>query len=152
MVLAVLPGLVATLEFDEVRMRAAAQDPALGATDLAEHLVREKAIPFRRAHEIVGALVRHAETKGVSLRAIPAAELAGIAPELDEAALASLDPERAVAARTLPGGPAPSAVLARVEALGSRAARARLRDQLRGVDYSNLSASMGCRRDALSAG
>jgi argininosuccinate lyase len=119
LVLSVLPGLVDTLEFDDARMRAAAQDPALGATDLAEHLVREKAVPFRRAHEIVGALVRHAETAGVSLRAIPLGDLAAIAPELDEAALGALDPERAVAARTLPGGPAPAAVLARVEALES---------------------------------
>jgi argininosuccinate lyase len=117
LVLAVLPGLIDTLEFDVERMGAAAQDPALGATDLAEHLVREKQIPFRRAHEIVGSLVRHAEIKGVSLRAIPVADLAGIAPELDERAMGALDPEKTVAARTLPGGPAPSAVLARVEAL-----------------------------------
>jgi argininosuccinate lyase len=117
LVLAVLPGLIDTLEFDVARMGEAAQDPALGATDLAEHLVREKQIPFRRAHEIVGSLVRHAETKGVSLRAIPVADLAGIAPELDERAMGALDPEKAVAARTLPGGPAPAAVLARVEAL-----------------------------------
>jgi argininosuccinate lyase len=117
LLLSVLPGLVETLEFDTERMRAAAQDPALGATDLAEHLVREKKIPFRRAHEIVGSLVRHAEGKGLSLRAVPAADLASIAPELDAAALAALDPERAVAARTLPGGPAPAAVLGRVEAL-----------------------------------
>ena len=98
-------------------MRAAAMDPALGATDLAEHLVREKAVPFRRAHEIVGALVRHAEEKGVTIRDIPMAALAGIAPELDARAMGALDPERAVAARTLPGGPAPAAVLERVAAL-----------------------------------
>jgi argininosuccinate lyase len=112
--LAVLPGLVATLSFDTERMRAAAADPALGATDLAEHLVREKGLPFRRAHEIVGTLVRAAEARGLSLRAFPPAELTTIAPELDAAALSSLDPDRAVAARNLPGGPAPTQVLARI--------------------------------------
>jgi argininosuccinate lyase len=115
--LAVLPGLLATLEFDQARMRAAAADPALGATDLAEHLVRDKAIPFRRAHEIVGSLVRAAETRGLSLHAFPPGDLAGIAPELDAAALVFLDPERAVAARDLLGGPAPPQVLARVSEL-----------------------------------
>jgi argininosuccinate lyase len=115
--LAVLPGLVATLEFDVARMQAAAQDPALGATDLAEHLVREKGIPFRRAHEIVGALVRHAEGRGLTLREVPAAELSNVAPELDTRALEALDPARAVAARTLPGGPAPSQVRAQADAL-----------------------------------
>jgi argininosuccinate lyase len=115
--LAVLPGLLAGLEFDVDRMRQAADDPALGATDLAEYLVREKGLPFRRAHEIVGGLVRHAEQKGVSLRAVPAPELAVVAPELDAAALTALDPARAVAARDLPGGPAPARVLAELELL-----------------------------------
>ena len=55
--LAVLPGLIAGLEFDTARMRAAADDPALGATDLAEELVRG-GMPFRSAHEVVGRLVR----------------------------------------------------------------------------------------------
>jgi argininosuccinate lyase len=115
--LAVLPGLVATLELDLQRMRAAAADPALGATDLAEHLVREKGLPFRHAHEVVGALVRAAESRGLPLHAFPVAELGRIAPELDAAALAALDPTRAVAARNLPGGPAPAQVLARVAEL-----------------------------------
>ena len=118
--LAVVPGLVLGLEFDVGRMAAAAADPALGATDVAEHLVRA-GIPFRRAHEIVGALVRHAETRGLSLRQVPANDLPAIAPELagelGAAALAALDPARAVAARTLPGGPAPAQVLGEVERL-----------------------------------
>jgi argininosuccinate lyase len=117
LVLSVLPGLIARLEFDVVRMAAAAQDPALGATDLAEHLVRTKGVPFRRAHEIVGALVRHAESKGVSLRELPAASLPTIAPELDAAAMEALDPGRAVVARDLVGGPAPAQVLAQVDRL-----------------------------------
>jgi argininosuccinate lyase len=108
--LALLPGLVMGLEFDVERMAAAAADPALGATDLAEHLVR-RGLPFRRAHEVVGALVRHAEAKGVSLREIPREELPSVAPELTAEALDALDPARAVGARTLTGGPAPSKVL-----------------------------------------
>jgi len=51
-VLAVMPGLIEALEFDTERMRAAAEDPALGATDLAEELVRG-GMPFRTAHEVV---------------------------------------------------------------------------------------------------
>jgi argininosuccinate lyase len=117
LVLGVLPGLVARLEFDVLRMASAAQDPALGATDLAEHLVRTKGVPFRRAHEIVGSLVRHAEQKGVSLRELPAASLSTIAPELDATAMAALDPGRAVSARDLIGGPAPAQVIAQVERL-----------------------------------
>jgi argininosuccinate lyase len=114
--LAVLPGLLLGLEFDVERMAAAAADPALGATDIAEHLVRQ-GLPFRRAHEIVGALVRHAESRGLTLRQVPPADLPAIAPELTPEALAALDPARAVAARTVPGGPAPTQVLAEVDRL-----------------------------------
>ncbi|MDX2022378.1 MAG: argininosuccinate lyase [Deltaproteobacteria bacterium] len=117
LVLAVAPRLIADLTFNTEKMGQAAMDPALGATDLAEYLVRECGVPFRRAHEIVGAFVRHAESKGVPLRQVPAQELASIAPELTPAALQSLDPAQAVAARTLTGGPAPSRVLAEVQVL-----------------------------------
>jgi argininosuccinate lyase len=99
-------------------MRAAADDPALGATDLAEELVRG-GMPFRSAHEVVGRLVRHAEEKQVSLRDLSADDLRAVDPALTPKILQALDPARAVAARSLVGGPAPAAVereLARLEA------------------------------------
>jgi argininosuccinate lyase len=118
MSLAVLPGLLTGLEFNPERMKEVARDAALGATDLAEHLVRE-GVPFRRAHEIVGQLVRHAERLGVSLTEVPEAELAGIAPELHPACLQTLNPNQAVAARTVIGGPAPAQVMHEVERLAA---------------------------------
>jgi argininosuccinate lyase len=108
-VLAVLPGLIEGLEFDTARMKTAAEDPALGATDLAEELVRG-GMPFRSAHEVVGKLVRAAEERGVSLRALDAKDLAAIDAKLTPAVMGALDPARAVAARTVPGGPAPDNV------------------------------------------
>ena len=116
--LGVLPGLIAGLEFDTARMRAAADDPALGATDLAEELVRG-GMAFRSAHEVVGRLVRHAEEKKVSLRDLSADDLRRVDAALSPKILQALDPARAVAARSLIGGPAPAAVeqeLARLEA------------------------------------
>jgi argininosuccinate lyase len=117
--LAVLPGLIETLEFDVVRMRSAADDPALGATDLAEELVRG-GTPFRSAHEIVGRLVRRAEERNVSLRDLGADDLSAVdATALSPRTLEALDAGRAVGARQLVGGPAPAAVereVARLEA------------------------------------
>jgi argininosuccinate lyase len=118
LVLAVTPGLIAALEFDTARMRTAADDPALGATDLAEELVRG-GMPFRSAHEVVGRLVRHAEEKRASLRDLSAEDLRAVDSALTPTILQALDPARAVAARSLVGGPAPAAVereLARLEA------------------------------------
>jgi len=117
-VLAVMPGLVEGLEFDTERMGAAAEDPALGATDLAEELVRG-GMPFRTAHEVVGKLVRRAEEKGVTLRELDAADLRAVDEKLAPQTLEVLDAARNVAARQLTGGPAPAAVereLARLEA------------------------------------
>ncbi len=125
LVLDVLPRLIEKLEFDGERMRSAANDPALGATDLAEHLVRE-GVPFRKAHEIVGKLVHHAEQLGVSLRDVPEADLAQISPELHTASLQVLSPSRAVAGRALPGGPAPAQVTAEAQ---------RLAAELKGLGY-----------------
>ena len=115
--LAVLPGLIAGLEFDTERMRSAAQDPALGATDLAEELVRG-GMPFREAHEIVGRLVRRAEEKKITLRALDIADLKTVDGRLTTAVLRALDPSAAVAARTVVGGPAPAAVRREVARLG----------------------------------
>lgn len=125
LVLDVLPRLIAGLEFNAERMKEAASDPALGATDLAEHLVRE-GVPFRKAHEIVGKLVRHAERMGVSLRDVPEHDLPQIAPELHAAALQSLSASRAVAGRAVTGGPAPAQVSKEV---------ARLTAELKGLGY-----------------
>lgn len=107
--LAVLPGLIASLEFNTERMQAAAQDPALGATDLAEELVRN-GTPFREAHEIVGRLVRKAEERGVTLRELGSADLAAVDARLTAAVMKALEPARAVGARTVIGGPAREAV------------------------------------------
>jgi argininosuccinate lyase len=118
LLLAVLPGLVATLEFDVARMRAAAGDPALGATDLAEEMVRG-GMPFRTAHEVVGKLVRRAEERTVTLAELTADDLRGVEAALSPKVLEALDAARAVSARSLPGGPAPAAVereVARLEA------------------------------------
>ncbi len=114
--LAVMPGLVAALEFDVARMRAAADDPALGATDLAEELVR-RGMPFRSAHEAIGRLVRRAEEKQVTLRELGAEDLREIDAALSPEVMQALDPGRAVAARGLPGGPAPAMVLIEVARL-----------------------------------
>ncbi len=55
--LGALAALVRELEFVEARLRAAAEDPQLRATDAAEDLVRE-GMPFRDAHERVAAEIR----------------------------------------------------------------------------------------------
>ncbi len=65
--LEVMAGALATLTVRSERMREAASDPMLLATDLAEDLVRE-GVPFREAHEVVGKIVAHCVAEDVDLR------------------------------------------------------------------------------------
>jgi argininosuccinate lyase len=60
--------------------RAAASDPQLLATDLADYLVR-KGMPFRPAHHLVGAVVVFAEMRGKRLDQLTLEEYRRIAPD-----------------------------------------------------------------------
>ncbi|MDE3110221.1 MAG: argininosuccinate lyase, partial [Acidobacteriota bacterium] len=64
---------LAATKFRHGRLREAAQDPALVATEIADYLVAH-GIPFREAHEIVGKGLRAAERQGKSIREMPIGE------------------------------------------------------------------------------
>ncbi len=59
-------GMIATLKFNTERMEALAPQGFALATDIAEWLVRQ-GVPFREAHELSGAAVKQAESRGVEL-------------------------------------------------------------------------------------
>jgi len=102
--LAALTGLMQTATFDVPRMQAAADSPAAAAVDLAEWLVG-RAVPFREAHTVVGALVRDSIE-----RHVPLAELVEAHPLLGADAVHLLEPGVAVQRRTSPGGAGPEPV------------------------------------------
>src|SRR5213593_2536250 len=104
----VMARMLPHLRFDTARMAAAA-DGLLLATDLADLLV-ERGVPFRRANEIVGGLVRHCLATGVALRDLDAALLRRHSPHLTPALVRRLTPARSVARRRVLGGTAPREV------------------------------------------
>jgi argininosuccinate lyase len=83
---------------------AAASDPALLATDLADYLVR-KGLPFRHAHHIVGALVALAERSGKPLNQLTLAELRSVEKKFGADALKVFDLKQALARRQTTGAP-----------------------------------------------
>jgi argininosuccinate lyase len=83
---------------------AAARDPALLATDLADYLVR-KGLPFRRAHHAVGALVALAERLGKPLDQLTLPELQSVEKRFGADALGVFDLQQAMARRRLTGAP-----------------------------------------------
>ena len=112
-----LPAVAGAVETASWRTDAAAAalDPGLLATDLADVLVR-RGVPFRTAHEVIGRLVRRAEDEGVALDGLPAGAFAAAHPAFDADAPPPFDVERSVDARTTVGGTARSAVEAQLEA------------------------------------
>jgi len=125
--LEVTAGAVATLRVDVERMRAAADDPMLLATDLAEVLVQE-GVPFREAHEAVGRVVHHCVSKRIDLRSLSKADLTAHHPAFPAGAGELLSLERSLEARDLPGGTARARVTGALDEAESeiRAATARL--------------------------
>jgi len=83
--LAAATGMIESLAFHRERLASAAADEFLGATDVADLLVR-RGVPFRDAHRMVAGLVRHALERGVALSELTDEELekgaAGYADEV----------------------------------------------------------------------
>ena len=81
--LAAATGMIAGARWDRERMRAAATDELIAATDVADLLVG-LGMPFREAHGVVARLVRTAVDGGKSLSELTSEELAGVSATLAE--------------------------------------------------------------------
>jgi argininosuccinate lyase len=81
--LAAASGMLAGVRFQRERMRVAASDELIAATDVADLLVR-LGLPFREAHGVVAGLVRTAVDAGQELSSLSAEQLAAVSPLLAE--------------------------------------------------------------------
>ena len=112
--LAAMTGMVETATFRTERMRQVAESGFATATDLADWLVREGNVPFREAHHITGRAVKRAEELGLTLDALPLAELAAIDARIGPGVYDVLSVDASVASRTSFGGTAPANVRAAI--------------------------------------
>jgi len=117
--LATAAGLLQTAEFNAARMRQAAEESDVLATDLADYLVA-KGLPFREAHTVVSDLTRRAAEAGRRLGELSLDDYRDASSLFDEGVF-EINVDSSIAARDVPGGTAP----AQVEAALSDA-RARL--------------------------
>jgi argininosuccinate lyase len=113
---------LAATRFRESRLREAAQDAALVATEVADYLVAH-GIPFRDAHEITGKVVRAAEQDRKSIREMPLDRLRQFSPVFGPELSTVLALESALARRSTAGGTAPGAVRAALEDFNARLAK-----------------------------
>jgi argininosuccinate lyase len=120
--LSVFSAMFPKMKINREKMKEAADDPSLLATDLAEYLVK-KGMAFRKAHEIVGRLVAETAGKRASLRAVPLSRLKKLSPIFDSDVAKVFDVRRSLSARRAIGAPSPENVKAQIR---------RWRNQLRG--------------------
>ena len=108
--LAAMAGMIRDIAFNADAMRDAAGAGFSTATDLADWLVRELNMPFRRAHHVTGEIVRMAEERGCDLAELPLTDMQTVESGITEAVFNVLSVENSVASRTSYGGTAPANV------------------------------------------
>ncbi|HEV7681943.1 MAG TPA: argininosuccinate lyase [Pyrinomonadaceae bacterium] len=91
------------------RMRAAASQGMMNATELADYLVR-KGVSFREAHETVGRVVLKAMEHGVELGELPLDELQSFSSVIGDDVFDSLTLEQTLGSKSIAGGTAPERV------------------------------------------
>ncbi len=104
-----LAGAIETARFHVERMREALGGGEALATDAAEYLV-DKGIPFREAHEAVGAAAAFASRAGKPMSQLSAEEWRGFHSAFAPDIAKRFDPVRSLAHREIPGAPGPRQV------------------------------------------
>ena len=100
---AIMSELLAHMEFNTERLRAATIGGYMTATDLADYLVR-KNVPFRQAHAIVGRAVAYGIEQGKDLIELGLDELRRFSDAIDEDVFKVLSVDGSVNSRVSIGG------------------------------------------------
>jgi argininosuccinate lyase len=116
--LSIVTRMLLSVEFNTERCAELAGRNFATATDLADIMVREKNIPFRTAHKIVGRIVNEATANNMAEEDITSEFIDDIAVDLgfdnlyldDELIQNALNPRENVKIRRVVGGPAPEMV------------------------------------------
>jgi argininosuccinate lyase len=115
--LMLMDSILRTTAWHTDRMRQAAASGFSVATDLADHLAMQ-GLPFRKAHEVVGQIVKSCIERGASLDSLNAGDLKAFSPYFaSDYHVPSV--EESVASRASYGGTAPEAVRAQIAEAGA---------------------------------
>ncbi len=113
--LPVFTAMLGTITFHPEVMARGAAGGFTNATDAADYLVK-RGLPFRAAHEVIGKLVLHCLKARKALLDLSLDELKGFSPLFDADVFDALTIQSCVNLRNVPGGPAPEAVRASIDA------------------------------------
>ncbi|MBL0318342.1 MAG: argininosuccinate lyase [Alphaproteobacteria bacterium] len=105
--LAAMEGMIKDMFINKDRMLALAGQGYATATDLADWLVQNLHIPFRKAHHITGRIVRLAEAKPCELHELKLDELQSVEPGINASIFDVLTVSKSVNSRQSFGGTSP---------------------------------------------
>jgi len=117
--LGILAEMFGEIKFMKDNMAGSAGEGFSTATDVAEYLVR-RGVPFRKAHEITGGLVRYAIDNGKTLKELTMKEYASYSPDIRDDVYHWIDEKRSVSAKDSYGGTAPARVREQIKAFRKR--------------------------------
>ena len=107
--LSLMPRLVLTLEVDEQRALDFSKQDYSNATDLADYLSM-KGVPFRSSHEIVGKIVKFAESKKINLADIKLDDYVKFSTKISKDVYNFIDIEKSIHNKKALGSTSPSNV------------------------------------------
>ncbi|HOP10640.1 MAG TPA: argininosuccinate lyase [Oscillospiraceae bacterium] len=119
--------MFSTAKVNADKMRAAAADGFINATDCADYLVG-KGLPFRDAYHVTGELVKHCVKTGKRLEDLSLKEYQTFSPKFEKDVFEAIKLDTCVSKRKSYGGPAPEAVAVQLK---------NLRDKLNGYSDSS---------------
>ncbi len=105
----ILSRLLKEVTFKKENIKRAVEQGYLAATDLADYLVN-KGMTFRKAHQLVGAMILSAQKKNKELHELELAEMERFTPLIEGDVYGWLDPFSCIERRTMYGGTGPKAV------------------------------------------
>lgn len=108
-VLTCFSRMIPTISIQPDAIQKALNTGHLLATEMADYLVL-KQVPFRDAHELVGRMVRLADSRGCQVHALPIEELQRIAPVIDHDIASWLTMDTAVNRKNVVGATSMSGV------------------------------------------
>ncbi len=117
--LSVFTEMLKRISINKEKMRRAAEDGFITATDLADYLVK-RGLPFREAHQVVGKTVLRAIELGCGLGNLPLQEYKKLSPLVREDVYEALSVEASVSRRKSYGGTAQTNLNKRLQTLKKR--------------------------------
>ena len=105
-----IDGMIKDLKVKKENMHKMASGGYSTATDLADWLVKNLGLPFRKCHHITGTIVKLAENKNCNLADLSLKEMQKIEPKITDKIYQILTVENSVKSRNSFGGTAPDVV------------------------------------------